>query len=63
MTDLMGPEQAAAALGVSRRWVVEAASRGELPGIKLGRNWRFAAADLEDWIDRRRKAARKEAGL
>lgn len=60
---LLTPEQAADLLGVTRRWVVEAASRREIPGIKLGRYWRFATADLEDWVNRQREAAREEAGL
>lgn len=63
MTGLLTPEAAAEVLGVSRRWVVEAASRGELPGVKLGRYWRFDARDLEAWIDRERTAAREAAGL
>jgi excisionase family DNA binding protein len=50
-------------LGVTRRWVVEAATRGELPGMKLGPYWRFDARDLEAWIDRQRTAAPEAAGL
>ena len=63
MTSLLSPEEAADVLNVTRRWVVEAAARGDLPGVKLGRRWRFDGRDLEAWIDAQRQAARKGAGL
>lgn len=50
-------------LNVTRRWVVEAAARGDLPGLKLGKVWRFDRRDLDDWLNAQRQAARKEAGL
>lgn len=63
MGALLTPDEAAVTLNVTRRWVVEAASRGDLPALKLGKVWRFDARDLDDWINRQRKAAREEAGL
>ena len=62
MASLLAPEEAAEQLQVTRRWVVEAAARGELPGIKLGRHWRIDPQDLADWIDKQRATAREGAG-
>ena len=59
----MTPEDAAELLHVTRRWIVEAAARGELPALKLGRVWRFDRRDLNDWLDAQRVAARKGVGL
>jgi excisionase family DNA binding protein len=52
---LLTPEEAAERLVVSVRWVKEAAARGELVGIKLGRYWRFHDDDLEAWIEQKRR--------
>jgi excisionase family DNA binding protein len=63
MSGLITPDEAAEVLQLSRRWVIEAAARGELPGLKLGRWWRFDREDLDDWINRQRSEAREAAGL
>lgn len=46
---LLTPEQFADHLQVSAAWVLEAARRGELPGIKVGRHWRFNPEAIELW--------------
>ena len=42
--------QAAALLQVDERVVRAAASAGELPARKLGREWRFSRAAILDWL-------------
>ena len=43
-------EQAAALLQVEPEVVTELAEAGELPGRKLGDDWRFPRAALLDWL-------------
>ena len=46
----MTPLEVAAWLKVSRSWVYAAAARGELPGRRVGRQWRFDRAALGAWL-------------
>lgn len=46
----MTPLEVAAWLKVSRSWVYAAAARGELPGRRVGRQWRFDRAALAAWL-------------
>ena len=34
--------------------VTKKAEKGELPGFKLGREWRFSQADIIRWIDEKK---------
>lgn len=36
-------------VGMSTRWVLVAAQRGEIPHVRLGRNVRFDPAAVEAW--------------
>jgi excisionase family DNA binding protein len=38
-------------LGVSTRTVCLWAECQEIPGIKLGRQWRFRESELREWLD------------
>lgn len=42
--------EAAGLLRVSVKTVLRMARDGELPGRKVGREWRFARADLLAWL-------------
>jgi excisionase family DNA binding protein len=58
--DVLTPEQLAALLQVDEKTVRTLASRGELPGRKVGRHWRFSRQAVLDWLatpERRRHAA------
>jgi excisionase family DNA binding protein len=48
--DLLTPEEVALLLNVKRKRVVDWARTGYLPGIKLGRSWRFLRADIERFL-------------
>jgi excisionase family DNA binding protein len=48
---LLDDAGAAELLAVPKSWIGEAARRGELPHIKLGRYRRFDRADLLAWLE------------
>ncbi|WP_133477916.1 SPFH domain-containing protein [Cognatilysobacter segetis] len=48
--DVLTPEQAAQALGVSAEDVVAALEKGELKGRKIGSAWRIARASLDEYL-------------
>lgn len=37
--------------------ITKKAERGELPGFKMGRGWRFRQEDIVAWIERQRNSA------
>lgn len=46
---LVGADEAAKFLDVSVSTVKRMAERGEIPGMKIGRNWKFRISLLEAW--------------
>ena len=58
--DVLTVEQLAEMLQVDEKTVRSLASKGELPGRKVGRHWRFSREAVLDWLaspERRRGAA------
>lgn len=55
---LMKAPEAAAYLNISERHLWTITHRGELAAIKFGRSKRYAQADLDAYIERRRQGAR-----
>ncbi|MBX6330108.1 MAG: helix-turn-helix domain-containing protein [Pseudolabrys sp.] len=53
--------EVAALLKVADKTVYTMAQRRELPGFKVRGQWRFKPADLDQWIEERKAAARKAA--
>jgi excisionase family DNA binding protein len=47
---LLKPDEAAAVLAVSARTLWGLTKRGELPGVRVGTQWRYDLADLQAWI-------------
>ncbi|HAX81295.1 MAG TPA: hypothetical protein DCY40_01850 [Actinobacteria bacterium] len=45
-------------MGVSTFVVTRVLRTGELPAVKMGREWRVSRADFEDWLNAQRLAAR-----
>jgi excisionase family DNA binding protein len=41
-------------LKVTPRTIYRLIRTGELPAVRIGRQWRFRRADLDDWLDRQR---------
>jgi nitrogen PTS system EIIA component len=56
MDEILTIEEVAAYLRVSERTVYDWASKGELPGGKLGTSWRFRRSDIERWVNDRLSA-------
>ena len=51
---MLGVSQVAAILGMSERTLRYLASLGELPGIKVGRAWRFWRNEILEYLERHR---------
>ena len=60
-TQSMTVRDVAKHLNVDEKTVYRLAQRGELPGFKVAGTWRFKRSDLEDWIDRQKQVAAKQA--
>jgi excisionase family DNA binding protein len=61
---LLTVEEVAALLRVPVSWIygrTRSRSVDRLPGIRLGKYWRFREADLEAWIERQRSGGRVNA--
>lgn len=43
-------------MGVSRYVVTAILRSGDLPAVKMGREWRVAKRDFEDWVNAQRGA-------
>lgn len=50
--DVLNLDQVATLLGRDARELGKLASRGKLPGRKVGGAWRFAAAEIHYWVER-----------
>jgi len=47
----IGPEEAGKMLGVTPRTVIRLAERGEVPGFRVGRLWKFRPGDIKQYIE------------
>ena len=52
---LLTIDEVAGYLRLNRYTVYRMAERGELPGAKIARRWRFTEADIIQWITRKKK--------
>jgi putative molybdopterin biosynthesis protein len=48
------PEQVASILNIRERKVVDMLRRKELPGVKIGKEWRIDRSELDAFIERNR---------
>jgi excisionase family DNA binding protein len=58
--EIITAQEAAAYLRVSRGTVCKLARRGEIPGTKLGQQWRFDKEQLDEWMREQAKARRED---
>jgi len=56
---LLTIEEVAAYLRLNRFTVYRMAERGELPGAKLARRWRFKEREIEQWLESRKKRSKR----
>jgi len=55
MTDsLMTVEEVAKYLKVEQSTIYTWAKEGKIPGIKIGRFWRFKEEDIDKWLEQRK---------
>ena len=52
MPDLFTPKQLAEYLQLSPRTVYRMLERNELPGVRVGGQWRFRKSEVDCWLDR-----------
>ena len=48
--EILTLKDVAALLKVAEKTIYTLAQRGDVPGIKVGRQWRFRRQDLAQWI-------------
>ena len=53
MEKLLNSEEAAALLGIHQKVLQRFARCGQIPGLKIGKLWRFRASALDEWATRR----------
>ena len=54
---LLTPHEASDYLRVHAKTVIRLARQGQIPGLRIGKHWRFRASDLTEWTDLRLKSA------
>jgi excisionase family DNA binding protein len=57
---IMTVQEAARYLRVSSTLVRRLARQGEIPGTQVGRQWRFAKEQLDEWMREQSKARRED---
>jgi excisionase family DNA binding protein len=55
-TAFLTTEEVLTCLKVTPRTIYRLIQAGELPAVRIGRQWRFRRADLDEWINRQRTA-------
>lgn len=61
--ELLDVQEVAARLRINPRTVLRMADRGELPGVKVARRWRFHSSDLDTYLQSYRSASSEESLL
>jgi len=56
---LLTIDEVAGYLRLNRYTVYRMAERGELPGAKIARRWRFTEVDIKRWIERKKRSRSK----
>ncbi|MBC8493079.1 MAG: helix-turn-helix domain-containing protein [Chloroflexi bacterium] len=60
---LMDIRQVATYLQINEATAYSWAQKGELPGIKIGRIWRFRREDIEAWLDENMHGPKTESTI
>ena len=59
--EILNIREVAALLRVAEKTAYTLAQTAELPGFKVGGQWRFRRRDIEAWIDSQTRRATEEA--
>lgn len=54
-TDIMTIREVAEYLKLTDKTAYRLAAEGKLPGFKVGGAWRFRKADIDEWIEARKR--------
>lgn len=57
MTDLLTTKQVQTLLRVDRTTIYRMVEKGDLPAMRVGKQWRFARSDVEQWLESGRYGA------
>ena len=60
---ILNTGEAAGYLRLHPRTLTRMAREGEIPGLQIGRHWRFRRADLDAWVDSKVSSAAKLKAL
>ena len=60
--ELLDAKAVAKLLNISYRTVVNMTDRGEIPGFKVGQQWRYRLSDIDAYIQRLIDERKKEQG-
>jgi excisionase family DNA binding protein len=58
--DILTIKELADYLKLNEKTTYRLASKGDIPGFKIGGSWRFERTEIEKWIERQ---SEKQAGL
>ncbi len=58
LPNLLTAKQVAELLQWNPYTIIKKAEKGDLPGFKLGREWRFKQVDIEAWIEAKRNGGK-----
>lgn len=56
----MQGQEVATLLKIAQRTAYAMMQRGDLPGFKVGGQWRFKRADIDSWIEEQKNSERSE---
>ncbi|MCX7671092.1 MAG: PocR ligand-binding domain-containing protein [Anaerolineae bacterium] len=62
MADLLTTQDVQALLHVDRTTIYRMVESGQLPAMRVGKQWRFARAEIEQWLENARMAVRQSPG-
>lgn len=62
VSPVMNVEEVAAYLRVAPATIYRLAKRGEIPGAKVGRSWRFQKDSIDRWLAEQEKTAFADDG-
>jgi excisionase family DNA binding protein len=54
---LLTPEQVASIFGLTRLAVIRATRSGRIPGVRIGKVWRYRPESIQAWLDEQAGAA------
>lgn len=55
-------DQVAELLNVSAKTIRRLVRRNEIPGFKVGGQWRIKRADIDDWVTAQKRTAHENGG-